>query len=132
MTVNTNKYNVKCPSPVRKTYCGRFTGINGASPTSYTLDQGCSVARTGEGVWVVTLPAPLKQFKAVSVGCTDDDGKYHAVSYTLSASARTITITHVMCTYATIVSAGPVADDVIDEIYFRADVELGDVPGSGI
>ena len=121
-----------CGSPARKLYSGRFAGINGASPTSYVLDQGVTVARSGEGVWVVTLPSPLKNFKRVSVGYSDNDNAFHEVTYALSASARTITITHRTCSYATIVSAGPAAEDVVDEIWFTAEVEIGDLPGANV
>jgi len=94
MTVKNSKYNLKTGSPCQKTYSGRFTGINGAAPTTYKLDDGVVVTRSGEGVFVVTLPSPMVQFKSVVVQATDNDGNAHDVAYTLSASARTITITH--------------------------------------
>lgn len=94
MVVKNDRFSLKTGSPVQKHFAGRFAGINGASPTTYFLDNGVLVSRTGEGLHVVTLPAPMKQFKSVIVQATDNDGNAHDVAYALDASARTITITH--------------------------------------
>ncbi len=130
MTVQMTRNHLFCTSPVEKIYSGRFTGINGAAPTSYTTDVGIAITRTGEGVYVVTLPSPLKAFKSVVVVC-NDTGEFHEVSWALSASARTITITHKTCAYADI-ATGPAAEDVVSDIEFIALVELADVPGTGV
>jgi hypothetical protein len=138
MAKRTAPNTVKCSSPVRRTLSGRFTGINGANPTSYKLDAGIDPpVRTGEGVWVVVLPGPIAGFK--SARCTPNDtGEYHEVTHALSlANASynnqpTITITHKTCSYATIVSAGPAAEDVVDEINFHIEVEESDCIGAGI
>jgi hypothetical protein len=130
MTVKTQGFGLKTVSPVQRVYSGRFTGINGAAPTSYVLDNGIAVTRSGEGVYVVTLPSPMKAFK--SVGCwVNDTGEFHEVSWALSNSARTITITHKTCAYADI-ATGPAAEDVVADINFVAVVEIADIPGSGV
>ena len=118
-------------SPTQRTYSGRFTGINGANPTAYKLDPGLSVTRTGEGVWRVQLPPPVAGFKSVVVAA-NDTGEFHEVSWALDVPNRRVTITHKTCSYATIVSAGPVAEDVVDEINFIIVVEESDTIGSGI
>jgi hypothetical protein len=102
MTVQMHKRALGTTSPVQKIYSGRFAGANGADPTSKTVDVGVSVTRSGEGVWVVTLPSPMKAFKAVTCWATDNDGNAHDVQYALNATNRTITITHKTATYATL------------------------------
>lgn len=110
---------------------GRFVGINGANPTT-KYGQGFTVARSGEGVWVVTFEKPCSQFVTARAWATDDDTNFHEVTWTLSAANRTLTITHKTCTYATIVSAGPAAQDVVDEIGFCVCIAESDVPGAGV
>lgn len=122
--------NVKTGSPVQKTYKGRYTGINGADPATYKVDPGVTLTRTGEGVTKITLPAPLAGFKSVVAVC-NDTGEYHELSWALSVSARTVTITHKTCAYADIVT-GPAAEDVVGEVNFEITVEMSDVVGAGI
>lgn len=121
---------VKTGSPVQKTFCGRYTGINAASPTTYKVDPGITLTRTGEGVTKITLPGPIAGFKAIFV-CCNDTGEYHEVSWTSSVSLKTVTITHKTCAYSAIAS-GPAAEDVVDDINFRIVVEETDCIGAGI
>jgi hypothetical protein len=121
---------IKTGSPVQKTYSGRYTGINGADPTSYKLDPGCTLARTGEGVVKLTLPGPVAGFKSVVAVC-NDTGEYHELSWALSVSAKTVTFTHKTCAYADIVT-GPAAEDVVSEVNFIVVVEESDCVGAGV
>jgi hypothetical protein len=118
-------------SPTQRTYSGRFTGINGVSPSSYKLDPGLVVTRTGEGVYRIQLPSPLAGFKSVQMSC-NDTGEYHELSWALDVPNKRVTVTHKTCSYATIVSAGPAAEDVVDDINFIIVVEESDTIGSGI
>lgn len=93
------RYPLKCNGPGYRLVGGRFAGINGAAPTTIFGD-GFTIARSGEGVWVVTLAKPLANFVAVKAWGTDNDGNHHDLQYTLSASGRTITITHKTSTFA--------------------------------
>ena len=101
MTVKTAHYDLKTGSPLQKVYSGRFTGINGVAPTTYTTDPGIAITRSGEGVYVITLPSPLKGFKSVIARATSADGNAHDINWTLSASARTITVTHRTAAFTT-------------------------------
>lgn len=94
MTVKNQRYTLKTCSPVQKVYSGKFTGINGAAPTTYKLDNGVAVTRSSEGVHVITLPSPLKAFKSVICAATDNGGNRYECNWVLSDSARTITVTH--------------------------------------
>lgn len=130
MTFGKSSRPVVSGTPKKVVYAGNFAGADGVNPTVLTVDPGITVTRTGEGVWAVLLPRPVAGFKAVTVTASDDDGAFHDVAYT--TSGRTITITHRTCTYATIVSAGPVVQDVVDKVAFIAVVEESDVPGAGV
>jgi hypothetical protein len=94
VTVNTSRFPLKSPNANQKLYSGKFVGINGAAPTSYTLDNGVAVTRSSEGVHVITLPSPMKAFHSVIVQAVDNDGNTHDCNWVLSDSARTITVTH--------------------------------------
>jgi hypothetical protein len=118
------------PSPVRRTYAGSFTGINGVAPATFVVDPGIVITRTGEGVYVLTFPPPLAGFKA-SLFVANDTGEYHELSWVESASARTITLTHKTCAYASIAS-GPAAEDVVGDINFWVVVEESNTIGSGL
>jgi hypothetical protein len=132
MTVKTSRFNIKSTSPVQKVYSGKFDGANGANPSTYTLDNGITVTRSGEGVFVLTLPSPMKAFKSVCVTANAALATgFHHISWSTSDSARTITITHNTCAYTDIATA-PAANDVTVQINFIAVVEGADVPGSGI
>lgn len=135
--VRTPKFPVMSGSPVRKTYSGRFTGINGADPTAYVLDPGIvPPVRTGEGVWVLVLPGPIANFKSITAA-VNDVGEVHELSWATSlANASynnrpTITFTHKTCAYADVV-AGPAAEDVVNSINFHIQVEESDCIGAGI
>lgn len=117
-------------SPVQRTYKGRFTGINGASPTSYSLDPGVSVTRTGEGVYRINLPPPVAGFKSIAMS-VNDTGEVHELSWATSVPNRTVTITHKTCAYAD-VATGPVVEDVVAEVHFTITVEESDTIGAGI
>lgn len=138
MAKRTSKFPVMSSSPVKRTMSGSFVGINGANPTSYKSDAGVDApVRTGEGVWVIVLPGPIAGFKTVHVWA-NDTGEFHEVSCAKSLSNSsynnqpTLTITHKTCSYATIVSAGPAAEDVVDEINWRIEAEESDCIGAGI
>lgn len=122
---------IKTGSPVQKAYSGRYTGINGADPTTYKVDPGITLTRTGEGVVKITLAGPVAGFKSVVASC-NDVGEYHELSWALDVTAKTVTITHKTCSYATIVSAGPAAEDVVSEVNFIIVVEESECIGSGI
>lgn len=124
------RHSVKTVSPVQTIYSGNFAGINGADPTTKVLDNGITLTRSGEGVFVLTLPHPVKDFKSVIVA-VNDTGEVHEVSWVTSASARTITITHKTCAHAD-VATGPAAEDVVANINFIAVVEESDTFGAGL
>ncbi len=108
------RYPLKCNGPGYRLVGGRFAGINGASPTAIFGD-GFTVARTGEGVHVITLGKPVANFVAVGVWGTDDDGNHHDLAYTLNAANRTITITQREAAYSALGSVEGVSvtlDDV--------------------
>lgn len=128
---NKSGFPVTCVSRKQRDYSGRFTGINGADPTSYVLDDGVTVTRQGEGEWDIVLPPPVAGFKSVVVQWADNGGAFHDVTHVVDVATRTITVTHRTCAFADIVS-GPAASDIIDEINFIAKVELSDIPGSGV
>lgn len=100
MTFGKTPRPVMSGTPKKVIYAGKFTGINGASPTTYKLDPGVSVARSTEGVWVVTLPRPIGGYKAILCQATDNDGNVHDLAYTSSVANRTVTITHRTATQA--------------------------------
>lgn len=125
------RHNQKTRSPKQMMWSGRFVGINGADPTTLTVDDGVTVERTGEGVWDVVLPLPVAGFKSVVVGWADNGGAYHEVTHVVDVATATITITHNTVAFASIAS-GVAASDIIDEINFIAVVELSDVPGTGL
>lgn len=100
MTFGKTPRPVVSGTPKKVLYAGKFTGINGASPTTYKLDPGVTVARSGEGVWVVTLPRPIGGYKAILCQATDNDGQVHDLQYTSSVANRTVTLTHKTATYA--------------------------------
>lgn len=102
MTFGKQLRPVLSTSPKAVLYSGRFTGINGAAPTSYKLPNGASLYRSSEGTWVITLPKPMSNFKHVHVTATDNDGVQHDVQYTLSASNRTITVTQATGRFASV------------------------------
>lgn len=136
--VRTPKFPIMSGSPVKKVLEGQFVGINGADPTSYKLDPGIvPPVRTGEGVWVLVLPGPIAGFKRAHAWA-NDAGEFHEVTCAVSTSNAsynnrpTVTIAHKTCSYATIVSAGPAAEDVVDAIHFIISVEESDCIGAGI
>lgn len=100
MTFGKTARPVLSATPKKMIYAGKFAGINGASPSTYKLDPGVTVARSGEGVWVVTLPRPIGGYKAILCQATDDDGNAHDLAYTSSVANRTVTITHRTATQA--------------------------------
>lgn len=100
MTFGKTARPVLSATPKKMIYAGKFAGINAASPTTYKLDPGVTVARSGEGVWVVTLPRPIGGYKAILCQATDNDGNAHDLAYTSDVSARTVTITHRTATQA--------------------------------
>lgn len=123
MTVRSQTYGVQTTAPHVVTISGSFAGINGATPTT-VVGRGFSVARSGEGVWVVTFEAPLAGF--ISAQCwVNVASAFHTVSWATSASDRTLTITHSTCSYANIASS-PAAEDVAAEIGFRVDLLTSD------
>lgn len=131
MALRAQKYCIETAVPKCVKVSGSFVGINGASPTT-VIGDGFSVARSAEGTWVVTFDKPLAAFLNARVWVTDADTDYHEVTWTRSAANRTLTIVHRFCSYATIVSAGPAADDVVDFIGFEVDIveaDLGSVTG---
>lgn len=95
-------YPVKTASPCQKVISGRFTGINGATPTTYKLDSGVVLARSGEGVWTITLPPPAKNLKAFVAQFTDAAGAAHDLAWTWTAATRLITLTHRTAAYTTL------------------------------
>jgi hypothetical protein len=108
-----------------RVYSGHFVGIDAADPTTKVIGLGVTVTRSGEGVWVVTLPKPLAGFKGCYAKATDDDGAFHSTEFVTSVSGRTVTITHKTVAYASIAS-GPSAQDVVDEVDFTCVVILSD------
>lgn len=98
---------------------GSFTPVNGAAPT-VTNDYGLIFARTGEGVWTATLRERPTLGWAPVVQPVYSGTDYYETRISAAVQATgVITITHKFCTYATIVSAGPVADDVsgLSQVY---------------
>lgn len=123
MTVRAQTYNTKTVAPSVVTISGSFAGIDGATPTT-VVGKGFTVARSAEGVWVVTFEAPLAGF--ISAQCwVNVASAFHTVSWATSAANRTLTITHITCAFANIVT-GPAADDVAAEIGFRVDILTSD------
>jgi hypothetical protein len=116
-------------SPKSMTWRGSFTGINN-DVSNVVVDDGITVARSDEGVFVVTIPAPVAGIKHVDVN-VNDTGEVHEVSWATSVANRTLTITHKTCAWADVASA-PAAQDVVAQINFAVTVELSDVPGTGL
>lgn len=130
-------FNLKCSNPNKKTFSGRFTGINGANPTAYRQDPGVAApVRTGEGVWVIELPPCIKYFISARAMCSAT-GAFHEVSWALNTQNSsynnnpTLTITHKTCAYTDIAS-GPAAEDVVADIHWSVEVaETSAYYGSG-
>lgn len=89
----------------------RFTPVNGAAPTVVS-SFGVNLARTGEGVWTATLVEKMADSCVVIQPEYSGTAYYETRVSSYVPSTGVATITHKFCTYATIVSAGPVADDV--------------------
>jgi len=129
MAARGQKYPVESVNPTTVVISGSYVGINGASPTT-VVGSGFTVARSGEGVCVVTFAKPLKGFVSAQAWA-NDTGEYHEVSWATSVANRTLTITHKTCAYADI-ATGPAAEDVCAEIGFRVEIiesDLGVVTG---
>lgn len=61
-------YPVKHVGPGRKTIYGSFTTVNDADPSGVT-GRGYTVARTGEGIWTVTLADTPNKIDSVLAWC---------------------------------------------------------------
>ena len=103
-------FPVKYLGPDRYLVVGSFTTANGAAPTA-TTGRGFTVARTGEGVWSVTLDDAPSSIEAVFLTVAPKTlTKLNNV--TEDVDARTSTVISIqLFTAAATQTAHPVVDD---------------------
>lgn len=104
----------------------RFTpaGTGTTAPTvgeshGFVTTGANAPSQTSTGVMVLTIApdsGPVIDIEVVQLKGVPGDANFHSYDYTVSIPNRTITVTHKSCTYATIVSAGPVASATSGEI----------------
>lgn len=114
---------------------------NGSGAVSTTYGAvGWTVARTGTGVFRVTITRPFAAFVSVDAGVSIDDADPHqvipsALTVPTSSANGYFDLTHITSSDTT--AAHPAAADItasgaLRRIHFRALVAESDVPGNGV
>lgn len=119
--MNTTNLNhvLKCHGPEHRLVYVKFTP-NGTSAATVDESHGFSatVSYSSTGVWVATVSnvGNIKDISVLSCEAIPGDTNFHALSYAVSDSARTVTVTHKTVAYADIVSTGPAVSNTCGQI----------------
>lgn len=132
-------YDLKTPGVKYVDVVGSFLP-NGSSAVATKYGTGFTVARTGVGVFRVTLTRPFAWFVAVVAGITIDDVDAHqlptsALTVPTASANGFFDITHLTAADVSttdLAAADITASGVLRRIHFRATVAESDVPGAGV
>lgn len=115
---NFLKKVLKAYGPDRVRASGQFTTAGTGQPNAFNLNGIASVARTGVGVFLVTLLDSAKEYHvSVSRQCTAALADNQVVIGAIDLKAKTIIVT--------VASGGAAADTTGITVYVSVDVRVG-------